>query len=75
MKSKLKAALNKAWKFSKGNKTIFCLALLNMLDYGLIPLTGGWYLLVKGTLLALGGYSIFDHIKEGHFSQKHLTSK
>jgi hypothetical protein len=72
---KIKKLLKKAWDFSKGNKTIFCLILVNMVELGLIPLTGGWSLAIKAILYSLTGGSIYDHWKSGHFSIKKMVQE
>jgi len=75
MKAKIKKLLKKAWDLAKGNKTIFCLILLNLVEVGLIPLTGGWYAVVKVILITLTGGSLIDHYKSGHFSTKRMEVK
>lgn len=62
--------MKKIWRYLNGNKTIICLILWSCIEAGLIPITGGWYILVKIILGALTGGSLVHHMKKGYFSKK-----
>jgi len=72
---KIKKILKDIWKFSKGNKTIFLQMVWLAIEAGLIPLTGGWLIFVRGIIALLTGGSLWDHYKKGYFTTKDIEVK
>lgn len=62
----LKKVFSEIWDRANGNKTIFFLILVNLIEAGLIVLPDPWSKIVLVTLYTLTGGSAIHHFKKGY---------